>query len=39
MRGLPNRVPTLIDTIKHLTQFDPSGDSELIYRQLLDNGY
>jgi len=39
MRGLPNRVPTLIDTIKHLTQFDPSGDAELIYRQLLDNGY
>jgi hypothetical protein len=35
-RMLPNQAPTLIDTIKHLTQFDPSGDSELIYRQLLD---
>ena len=39
MRGLPNRGPSLIDTIKQLTQFDPSGDAELVYRQLLDNGY
>ena len=39
MRGLPNRQPSLIDTIKHLTQFDPSGDSELIYRTLTDSGY
>jgi hypothetical protein len=39
MRGLPNRAPSLIDTIKHLTQFDASGDAELIYRSLLDSGY
>jgi hypothetical protein len=40
MRGLvPNRAPSLIDTIKHLTQFDPSGDAELIYRTLTDQGY
>lgn len=39
MRGLPNSTPTLVDTIKHLTQFDPSGDAELIYRTLLDSGY
>lgn len=39
MRGLPNQTPSIIDTIKHLTQFDASGDAELIYRQLLDNGY
>ena len=39
MRGMPNYAPTLIDTIKQLTQYDPSGDAELIYRQLLDNGY
>jgi len=39
MRGLPNQVPSLIDTIKHLTQFDASGDAELIYRSLLDSGY
>jgi len=38
MRGLPNQTTSLIDTIKHLTQFDPSGDAELIYRQLLDSG-
>ena len=39
MRMVPNRAPSLVDTIKHLTQFDPSGDAELIYRQLLDSGY
>ena len=39
MRGVPNRAPSLVDTIKHLTQFDASGDAELIYRQLLDQGY
>jgi len=38
-RVLPNRAPSLVDTIKHLTQFDPSGDAELIYRQLTDQGY
>ena len=39
MRDLPNYAPSLIDTLKRLTQFDPSGDAELIYRQLLDKGY
>jgi hypothetical protein len=40
MRGLvPNRAPSLVDTIKHLVQFDPSGDAELIYRTLTDQGY
>ena len=39
MRNMPNRAPSIVDTIKHLTQFDPSGDTELIYRQLLDSGY
>lgn len=39
MRMLPNRGPSLVDTIKHLTQFDPSGDAELIYRTLTDQGY
>ena len=38
-RQLPNVGPSLVDTIKRLTQFDPSGDAELIYRQLTDNGY
>lgn len=40
MRGLvPNRGSSLVDTIKHLAQFDPSGDAELIYRTLTDQGY
>lgn len=39
MRNVPNRAPSLIDTIRHLAQFDPSGDAELIYRNLLDQGY
>jgi hypothetical protein len=39
MRMVPNRAPSLVDTIKHLVQFDPSGDAELIYRTLTDQGY
>jgi len=39
MRGMPNYSPSLVDTIKHLAQFDPSGDAELIYRSLTDQGY
>lgn len=34
--SLPNRAPSIVDTIKYLTQFDPSGDAELLYRQLID---
>jgi len=30
---------SLIDTFKTLSQFDPSGDSELVYRRLVDEGY
>lgn len=36
--NLPNRAPSLVDTIKYLVQFDPSGDAELIYRTLTDQG-
>jgi hypothetical protein len=39
LRGMPNYAPSLIDTIKHIAQFDPSGDAELLYRQLTDNGF
>jgi hypothetical protein len=40
MRGLvPAYAPSLTDTIKRLAQFDPSGDAELIYRTLTDQGY
>jgi hypothetical protein len=35
---LPNRAPSLVDTVKYLVQFDPSGDAELIYRNLTDQG-
>lgn len=37
--NIPNRSQSLIDTIRYLTQFDPSGDAELIYRTLTDQGY
>lgn len=36
--NLPNRSQSLIDTIRYLTQFDSSGDAELIYRTLTDQG-
>jgi hypothetical protein len=36
---IPNRAPSLVDTIKRLAQYDPSGEAELIYRQLIDQGY
>lgn len=32
------RGQTLADTIRYLAQFDPSGDAELIYRNLIDMG-
>lgn len=37
--NVPNRSQSLIDTIRYLTQFDSSGDAELIYRTLTDQGY
>jgi hypothetical protein len=39
MRNVPNRSQSLVDTIRYLAQFDPSGDAELIYRKLTDQGY
>lgn len=40
LRGLvPNLQPSLSDTIRRLAQFDPSGDAELIYRSITDQGY
>ena len=32
----PNQAPTLIDTLRHLATFDPSGDAELAYRHITD---
>jgi hypothetical protein len=36
---LPNKAYSIADTIKQLIPFDPSGDAELIYRKLIDEGY
>jgi hypothetical protein len=33
------QVTTLADTMRNLIRFDPSGDAELIYRALRDQGY
>lgn len=35
----PNQVRSLTDIIRELVQYDASGDSELIYRALRDEGY
>jgi hypothetical protein len=39
MGELPNKSYSIVDTIKALIPFDPSGDAELIYRKLIDEGY
>jgi len=35
----PTDTKTLADTLRELIRFDPSGDTELIYRTLVDEGY
>ena len=35
----PNREPGLMETIRSLIQYDPTGDTEMIYRRLVDEGY
>jgi hypothetical protein len=39
MPKLPNPSYTIQDVIRNLIPYDPSGDAELIYRSLLDEGY
>lgn len=39
MAPLPNTTPNLIQTIQQLIKYDPTGDTELIYRRLVDEGY
>lgn len=39
IRNRGQRSSSLADTIRYLAQFDPSGDAELIYRNLTDQGY
>ena len=37
IRNQPNTVPNIIDTLRVIAQNDPSGDTELIYRGILDS--
>jgi len=37
--NLPTSEPTLLSILSNIAQYDPSGDSELIYRMLEDRGY
>jgi hypothetical protein len=39
MGALPNKAFTITEVFRNLIAYDPSGDSELIYRQLVDEGY
>lgn len=39
MGSYPNKSYSIADTIKQLIPYDPSGDAELIYRKLIDEGY
>jgi len=39
MADRPSDTKTLADTLRELIRFDPSGDTELIYRTLVDEGY
>ena len=39
MADRPSNNKTLSDTLRELIRFDPSGDTELIYRTLVDEGY
>lgn len=36
---LPNPSYTIQEVIRNLIPYDPSGDAELIYRSLIDEGY
>ena len=38
MPVMPNMVNTASNVIRRIAQFDPSGDSELLFRQLADSG-
>jgi len=39
MMDRPNQSYTLAQTLQQLIKYDPSGDTELIYRALVDEGY
>jgi hypothetical protein len=39
MNDRPNQTYTLTQTLQQLIKYDPSGDTEMIYRALVDEGY
>ena len=39
MGKLPNKAYTVTEIFRDLIPYDPSGDAELIYRRLVDEGY
>jgi hypothetical protein len=39
MADRPNQTYTLTQTLQQLIKYDPSGDTEMIYRALVDEGY
>jgi hypothetical protein len=39
MGTLPNKAYTISEVFRNLIPYDPSGDAELVYRTLLDEGY
>lgn len=39
MADRPNQAYTLTQTLQQLIKYDPSGDTEMIYRALVDEGY
>ena len=39
MAPLPNTTPNLTQTLQQLIKYDPTGETELIYRRLVDEGY
>ena len=39
MMDRPNQSYTLAQTLQQLIKYDPSGDTEMIYRALVDEGY
>ena len=39
MGRLPNQQPTILAVLRDIARFDPTGDSELLYRAIEDSGY
>lgn len=37
--AMPSQEPTVLSILRNIAQYDPSGETELIYRMLEDGGY